>query len=251
MLHKNTIPDRIALAALAVDEALDGMSENAVKETLSIASCVSDKHKALLNDSDNSIILRIPRLPWDTYFMLQAALVATRSTCNRGPELFFDPKRHGVGAVIVHDNRMVASGYNGSPPGEPHCDQLECPSCDWTAFVDDLPTSTNEFCPMCGTKVIGGHIMKGGSCIRTLHAEENALLQCAIDGVSPRHGTMYTTASPCWDCAKRLVRVGIDRLVYGTHYESRYGLSDEACKLLNRSGIVVEYLDLMQQLSIR
>ena len=156
--------------------------------------------------------MNIPRLKWDEYFMLNAALVATRSTCDRGPELLFDSRRHGVGAVIVKSNRIIASGYNGSPPGEPHCDDA-------------------------------GHIMRDGHCVRTLHAEENALLQCAIDGISPVGATMYTTASSCWDCAKRVVRVGISRIVFGSAYDSRYGLSSDAHSLLTRCSVAVDYLD--------
>lgn len=193
------------------------------------------------------LVRGIPRLPRDAYYMLEAALAATRSTCDRGPELLLDPGRHGVGAVLVRDNRVVAGGYNGSPPGEPHCDELYCPECEWEWKVRDLEV-VYEICPVCGTPLVGGHLMRDSHCVRTLHAEENALLQCALDGVSPAGATVYTTASPCWDCAKRLVRVGVARVVFGSNYESRYGLSRDASRLLSRAGVAVEHLDLADYL---
>jgi dCMP deaminase len=154
--------------------------------------------------------LRIPRLPWDPFFMLHAHLAATRSTCDRGPELLLDAGRHGVGAVFVRDRRIVAGGYNGSPPNEPHCDWLVCPECEWEEspkWFDGTP-GVEAVCPECKTKLEGGHLISDGHCVRTLHAEENAILQCAMDGGTPKGATVYTTASPCWDCSKRLVRVG-------------------------------------------
>lgn len=155
--------------------------------------------------------LHIPRLPWDQFFMLQAHLAATRSTCDRGPELLFDPGRHGVGAVLVKDKRIIAGGYNGSPPGKPHCTDV-------------------------------GHEMREGHCVRTIHAERNALHQCALDGTSPMGATLYVTASPCYDCAKDLVRVGIARVFYCEPYQSRYGLSPTVMDFLRSAGIDVAHL---------
>lgn len=199
----------------------------------------------------------IPRLPWDAFFMLHAHLAATRSTCDRGPDLLLDLGRRGVGAVFVRENRIIAGGYNGSPPGQPHCDRYECPECEAEFLAEDVENpaldqeSYGVACPRCKEAGIveileGGHLMRGGSCVRTLHAEENALLQCAIDGVSPRDATVYTTASPCFDCAKRLVRVGVKSVKWGADYESRYGLSDDASRLLLRAGIPVEHVDVVE-----
>lgn len=201
---------------------------------------------------DNTQKWRVPRLPWDAYFLLLAELVATRSTCDRGPKLLFDPGRHGVGAVIVVEERIVATGYNGSPPGEPHCDQLECPNvkCGWKypSKTEEVGSVMNSECPMCGMLLNGGHLIRDGHCVRSLHAEENALLQCALDGVSPKGGTIYTTAFPCWDCAKRLIRVEIERVVYGTYYESRHGMSGETLELLQRADVTLEQLELREVL---
>jgi dCMP deaminase len=157
-------------------------------------------------------LIRIPRLDWDSFFMLHAHLAATRSTCDRGPELLLDPGRHGVGAVFVRDHRIIAGGYNGSPPGEPHCSD-------------------------------SGHLLVEGHCVRTLHAEENALLQCALDGISPSGATVYSTAGPCWECAKRFLRVKVARVVFAEEYDSRHGMSGDALHMLRKNGVSVERLD--------
>jgi dCMP deaminase len=142
--------------------------------------------------------MRIQRLPWDKYWMVLAHLTATRSTCDRGPELLFDPDRHGVGAVLVRDGRV--------------------------------------------TEHKGGHIMRDGHCVRTIHSEMNAMLQCALDGTSPQAATLFTTASPCFDCAKAIIRANIARVVYGQPYDSRYGLSKDVEAMLKDSSIRVDQL---------
>lgn len=120
---------------------------------------------------------------WDDYFMQVAQLVATRATCDR---------KH-VGAVIVVRNRIMATGYNGSPSGLPHCDDVG-----------------HQLRTMDGRE----------SCIRTIHAEANALHQAGDHHA--RGGTLYVTVIPCYDCAKLVVNAGLVRVVYGEYYESRY-----------------------------
>lgn len=118
------------------------------------------------------------RPDWDSYFMEIAHVVAKRGTCDRAR----------VGAVIVKENRIISTGYNGSPPGMDHCDDV-------------------------------GHLMIDGHCLRTLHAEENAILQAAaIGGVSTQGATLYTTHSTCYPCLKRAIGVGITRIVAGKIY---------------------------------
>jgi deoxycytidylate deaminase len=230
--------------------------------------------------------MRIPRLPWDAFFMLNAHLAATRSTCDRGPELFLDPGRHGVGAVLVKNNRIIATGYNGSPPGQPHCDELCCNVCKKTLHIEiqrahadsnlltpcvcfENSTSIEWFpvehvvgkehincskpydtynCTYSNGHWEGGHIIKDGHCVRTIHAERNALLQCALDGTSPEGATLYSTASPCFDCAKDLIRVGVRKVFFAYMYESRYGLSSDVKDLLERSTINVAGLDVKKYL---
>jgi deoxycytidylate deaminase len=211
--------------------------------------------------------MKIGRLPWDDYWMLMAHLTATRSTCDRGPELLFDPGRHGVGAVLVKNRRMIAGGYNGSAPGQPHCSDPEefyaCARCgkwldprDVHDIVGRGLLSTcdcgrkEHWASRCGRgapevgvkKSKGGHIMRDGHCVRTIHSEANALMQCALDGVSPQGSTLYCTASPCYDCAKLVIRAGIEKVFFGESYASRYGLSEGVQELFKGAGIRFEGL---------
>jgi dCMP deaminase len=88
----------------------------------------------------------------------------------------------------------------------------------------------------------GGHLMVDGHCVRTIHAERNAMLQCALDGTSPNGAELYVTASPCWDCAKDILRAGIIKVYFGLSYNSRYGLSDQVGKMLDGAGISIVHL---------
>jgi len=117
------------------------------------------------------------RKAWDDYFMDIAKEVATRATCDR----------KYVGCVIVKSKYIIATGYNGSVSGLPHCDE-------------------------------DGHMMVGGHCERTSHAEANAIVQAAKHGVSTDGATAYITASPCWTCFKLLASAGIKRIVFGEFY---------------------------------
>ncbi|HXV61487.1 MAG TPA: dCMP deaminase family protein [Vicinamibacteria bacterium] len=117
------------------------------------------------------------RPEWDSYFMGFARAASARATCDR---------KH-VGAVIVVDHQVAATGYNGSVRGLPHCDDV-------------------------------GHDMVDGHCVRTIHAEMNALAQAARRGVKVEGAWIYTTASPCWDCFRVLVNAGIQRFIYGEGY---------------------------------
>ncbi|MFO0666328.1 MAG: dCMP deaminase family protein [Polyangiaceae bacterium] len=117
------------------------------------------------------------RVPWDVYFMDIAKVVATRATCDR---------KH-VGAVIVRDRSILATGYNGSIRGLGHCDDE-------------------------------GHLMEDGHCVRTVHAEANAIVQAARNGVRLEGAMIYVTASPCWGCFRLIANAGIARVVYGEFY---------------------------------
>lgn len=117
------------------------------------------------------------RVSWDEYFMRIARDVASRATCDR---------KH-VGAVIVRDKSILATGYNGSIRGLTHCD-------------DD------------------GHMMEDGHCARTIHAEANAIIQAAKNGVRIEGGSIYVTASPCWGCFKMIANAGLVKIVYGEFY---------------------------------
>lgn len=126
------------------------------------------------------------RPSWDHYFMGFAFQASTRGTCDR--------KR--VGAALVVEQQVLATGYNGSISGTPHCDQV-------------------------------GHDMDGGRCVRTVHAEANALMQAAKHGLALKGGTCYTTASPCWECFRLLTQAGVIRIVYTEPYRTDK-IGDEA-----------------------
>lgn len=95
--------------------------------------------------------------------------------------------RKHVGAVVVRDRLILSTGYNGSIRGMPHCDEV-------------------------------GHMMEGGHCVATVHAEQNAILQAAKNGVRIDESEIYTTASPCWNCFKTIVNAGIRKIYYGSFY---------------------------------
>jgi dCMP deaminase len=117
------------------------------------------------------------RASWDEYFLNIAREVSTRATCDR---------KH-VGAVIVRDRCILATGYNGSVRGLEHCDDA-------------------------------GHMMEDGHCVRTIHAEANAVIQAASHGTRIDGAGIYVTASPCWNCFKMIVNAGIKRIVFGEFY---------------------------------
>lgn len=95
--------------------------------------------------------------------------------------------RKHVGAVIVRDRTILSTGYNGSIRGRAHCDEV-------------------------------GHMMEGGHCVRTIHAEANAIIQAAKNGVALDGADIYITASPCWQCFKQIANAGIGRIVFGEFY---------------------------------
>ena len=133
----------------------------------------------------------MPERPsWDTYFMQIAHLVATRATC----------PRRSVGAVIVRDRRILATGYNGAPRGLAHCPP--------EGELNDWPVGC----------------LRAGHCIRSLHAEQNALLQAALIGVPCDGSTMYVTCQPCNTCAKMLINGGIQRVIYEGDYPDPFSL---------------------------
>ena len=119
-----------------------------------------------------------------------ASLVATRATC----------PRRSVGAVIVKDRRILATGYNGAPKGLAHC-PVDGDKHDWPVGC-----------------------MRAGHCIRSLHAEQNALLQAAMLGVACDGATMYVTCQPCNTCAKMVINAGIERVIYEGDYPDPFSL---------------------------
>lgn len=95
--------------------------------------------------------------------------------------------RKQVGAVIVRDKTILSTGYNGSIRGLPHCSEV-------------------------------GHMIENGHCVATIHAEQNAIIQAAKNGVMIDQGAIYVTASPCWACFKSIANAGLSRIIYGEFY---------------------------------
>lgn len=147
------------------------------------------------------------RPTWDEYFLDVMHSLAKRATCGRGR----------TACVIVKDNHIIASGYVGSPPGLPHCDEV-------------------------------GHLMKqvvneDGSisehCVRTIHAEQNAICQAAKRGVSIDGATIYCKLAPCRTCAMLLIAAGIKRVVA----EYKYHKGGEAEEMLIAAGVEIKYIN--------
>jgi dCMP deaminase len=131
------------------------------------------------------------RPSWDEYFMRIAELAATRSTC----------LRRQVGAVIVKDKKILATGYNGAPSGLRHCLDIGC-------LRDKLKIPSGERHELC----------------RATHAEQNAIAQAALFGVSIRDGVMYSTNQPCILCTKLIINAGIKKIVIQDSYPDRMSM---------------------------
>jgi len=132
----------------------------------------------------------IKRPSWDEYFLKVAMLVSERATC---------PRMH-CGCVLVRDRQILSTGYNGSIPGDKHCE-------------DD------------GCIIVDNH------CIRTIHAEMNAILQCSSHGISTHGSTAYITNMPCTNCSKALITSGIKEIVIFSDYHDT--LAEEFFKKAN------------------
>ena len=145
------------------------------------------------------------RPSWDDYFLELADAASRRATCDRGKS----------GCVIVRDKQVLATGYVGSPAGLPHCDDV-------------------------------GHLMKkviqengeiSEHCLRTVHAEQNAICQAAKRGISIEGATIYTRMTPCRTCAMLLINCGIQKVVC----ERKYQLAEESEQLFAEAGIELVY----------
>lgn len=142
----------------------------------------------------------MPRPSWDEYFMAIADQVAGRATC----------MRRSIGAVLVKDKRILATGYNGVPSGLAHCEDVGC-----IRETRGIPSGTqHELC-------------------RGIHAEQNAVIQAARHGIPIDGATVYCTHQPCVLCAKILINAGVVDIVYRESYPD--ALSEE---LLAEAGIV-------------
>mgnify|MGYP000316807753 CR=1 FL=1 len=144
------------------------------------------------------------RPSWDQYFMDIVKLVSMRSTC----------LRRRVGAVLVRDRRILATGYNGAPSGISHCADRGC-------LRDQMNIPSGERHELC----------------RGLHAEQNAIIQAALHGVGIKGASLYCTNHPCIICSKMIINAGITAIVYEKGYQD-----DLSRDLLEEAGIEVRQL---------
>ena len=128
---------------------------------------------------------RPTRPSWEIYFMDITRLVSKRSTC----------RRRAVGAILVKDKRILSTGYNGAPSGIQHCLDIGC-------LREDMNVASGERHELC----------------RGIHAEQNAIIQAALHGVSIRGATLFCTNLPCSICAKMIINAGIKKIVYQSGY---------------------------------
>ena len=145
------------------------------------------------------------RLSWDDYFLQVADTISRRATCDRGQS----------GCVIAIDNQILAAGYVGSPPGFPHCDEAG----HYYKKVYHEDGSVTEHC------------------VRTIHAEQNAICQAARRGVALEGATLYTRMTPCRVCAMLIITCGIKRVVC----ERKYHAGAESEEMFETAGIALEY----------
>lgn len=143
----------------------------------------------------------LSRPSWDEYFMDIARLVARRSTC----------LRRQVGAVMVKDRNILATGYNGTPSGITHCEVTGC-------LRAQLNVPSGERHELC----------------RGLHAEQNAIIQAARHGVNISGAVLYCTNSPCIICSKMLINAGVRQVVYQDGYPDQLSL-----EMLREAGMIV------------
>lgn len=163
-------------------------------------SLLENNNTEMTNETNNHI-----RPSWDVYFMNLAHSVSKRATCDRGRS----------GCVIVRDKQILVTGYVGSPRGLPHCDDV-------------------------------GHFMKkviheDGSvtqhCVRTVHAEQNAITQAARRGIGLDKSTLYCRMTPCRVCAMLIINCGIERVVC----EKKYHAGKESEEMFKEAGVILDY----------
>ena len=147
------------------------------------------------------LILMKERPSYDEYFMEMSHVVSKRSTC----------LRRNVGAILVKDKHILSTGYNGAPKGLIHCSEVGC-------LREQLDIPSGERHEIC----------------RGLHAEQNAIIQAAVFGISIKDAVLYCTNTPCVVCAKMLINAGVKEIVYSGEYPD-----DLAKRMINESKIEI------------
>ncbi len=145
------------------------------------------------------VSMKTTRPEWDRYFLELASMVATRSTC----------LRRQVGAVLVRNERIVSTGYNGAPRGIKHC-------IDWGCLRESMAIPSGHRYELC----------------RGVHAEQNAIINAAFYGVATENTVLYCTEQPCMICARMVINAGIHKVVYQGLFQDQIALD-----LLEEAGI--------------
>jgi len=138
---------------------------------------------------------------WNDYFIQISQLVSKRSTC----------MRRKVGAIIVRENQILSTGYNGAPKGVEHCSKVGC-------LRTELKVPSGERHELC----------------RGVHAEQNAIIQAAVNGVSVKNGVMYCTHHPCSICAKMIINAELNKVIIADGYPDKL-----AQEMFNSAGVEV------------
>ncbi len=209
-LDRKRAGDSKTLAEFRKTEEKEAKNANASRQQLDLLRKMADQK--VLNDGSLDHLYRnvdgtIAKLPqsferpsWDEYFIHIAREVSSRSNC----------VKRKIGSVIVRDKRLVSTGYNGTPRGVKNCNEGGCPRCNSFAKSG---TSLDE-------------------CVCS-HAEENAIVQASYHGVELKGSTIYTTFSPCLQCAKMIINAGIVKAVYNLDYP----LSETAKRILQEAEV--------------
>lgn len=161
----------------------------------------------LLSNASNHEKPKYLRPSWDEYFLKLADSVASRATCDRGRS----------GCVIVKDRQILVTGYVGSPRGLPHCDDVG----HWMKKVIHEDGSITQHC------------------VRTVHAEQNAITQAARRGIALEGSTLYCRMTPCRTCAMLIINCGIERVVC----ERKYHAGAESEGMFAEAGVKLEFLN--------
>lgn len=225
IINRKSSTDNISFIEFVENEKREFISNNANKQNLSksiemadyvfqnngtIEELYKEIEKVLGEIKGEKIEIKkeVDRRPtWDEYFMEIARTVARRATCDRGK----------AGCVVARDKHILVTGYVGSPLGVEHCDEIG----------HEMKTVINED----GTT--------SQHCVRTTHAEQNALCQAAKLGISLNGGILYCKMTPCYTCAKMIINSGIKRVVA----EKRYHAGKDSEELFRKAGIELEILN--------
>ena len=179
----------------------------------------------------------LKRPSWDEYFLNVMREVAKRSTCNRGKP----------GCVFVRDNQILATGYAGSPPGFPHCldvgdmmeERIRFMNMNTIRKSDDIPKEYFNVTWNRNDEKLRYEKEPTQHCIRTIHAEMNAIIQAAKCGISLDGATTYVSFTPCRNCAMALISVGVKRVVC----DNRYHSGQESEEMFKHVGIDIEFVN--------